>query len=80
VAAYHTATLSELVTHVAVENDRFRDGALEAFDVNCGLFSSLVLPELWKAADQARWRVPRHAQQVKVVRSAATQSASPHPT
>jgi hypothetical protein len=49
VAAYHEAQLSELVTHVAVEIDRFRDGDLDAFDVDRVLFQySRAARELWK--------------------------------
>jgi hypothetical protein len=49
VAAYHEAQLSELVTHVAVEIDRFRDGELDAFDVDRVLFQySRAAKELWK--------------------------------
>jgi hypothetical protein len=45
VAAYHEAHLSELVTHVAAAIDRFRDGDLDAFDVDRVLFHTRVLPE-----------------------------------
>ncbi|HVH94752.1 MAG TPA: hypothetical protein VM688_07530 [Nocardioidaceae bacterium] len=49
VAAYHEAKLSELVTHVAVEIDRFRDGDLDVFDVDRVLFQySRAARELWK--------------------------------
>jgi hypothetical protein len=33
VATYHEAKLAELVTHVADEIDRFRDGDLNPFDM-----------------------------------------------
>jgi hypothetical protein len=49
VAAYHEAKLSELVTHVAAAIDRFRDGDLDAFDVDRVLFQySRAARELWK--------------------------------
>jgi hypothetical protein len=38
VAAYREAQLSKLVTHVAVEIDRFRDRELDAFNVDRVLF------------------------------------------
>ena len=48
-AAYHEAKLSELVTHVAAAIDRFRDGDLDAFDVDRVLFQySRAARELWK--------------------------------
>lgn len=48
-AAYHEAKLSELVTHVAVAIDRFRDGDLDPFDVDRVLFQySRAARELWK--------------------------------
>ena len=49
VAAYHEATLAELLSHVAEAIDRFRSGELEAFDVDDVLFQySRAAKELWK--------------------------------
>ena len=49
VAAYHEACLSDLVTHVGGAIDRFRDGELDAFDVDSVLFQySRAARELWK--------------------------------
>jgi hypothetical protein len=48
VAAYHEARLSELVEHVAEAIDRFRDGELDAFDVDHVLFQySRAARDLW---------------------------------
>jgi hypothetical protein len=49
VAAYHEAALAELVAHVAGAIDRFRDGELDAFEVDHILFQySRAAKELWK--------------------------------
>jgi hypothetical protein len=49
VAAYHEAKLAELITHVAGEIDRFRQGELDPFDVDRVLFQySRAAKELWK--------------------------------
>ncbi|MBO0691766.1 MAG: hypothetical protein J2P58_02615 [Acidimicrobiaceae bacterium] len=49
VAAYHEAKLAELVTHVAGELDRFRQGELDPFSVDRVLFQySRAAKELWK--------------------------------
>ena len=49
VAAYHEAQLSALVAHVASAVDGFRDGQLDAFDVDKALFQySRAAKELWK--------------------------------
>ena len=49
VAAYHESMLSELVAHVAEAIDRFRDGELDAFEVDHVLFQySRAAKELWK--------------------------------
>ena len=48
-ATYHELKLSELVTHVAVGIDRFRDGDLDTFDADRVLFQySRAARELWK--------------------------------
>ncbi|WP_416953754.1 hypothetical protein ACNKF0_16195 [Nocardioides sp. T5] len=49
VATYHEAELAELVSHVAGAIDQFRDGDLDAFDMDCVLFQySRAAKELWK--------------------------------
>lgn len=49
VAAYHEAQLSELVAHVGGAIDRFREGELDAFEVDNVLFQySRAARELWK--------------------------------
>lgn len=49
VAAYHGAALTELVAHVADAVDRFRDGELDAFEVDHIIFQySRAAKELWK--------------------------------
>ena len=49
VAAYHGAALADLVTHVAEAIDRFREGDLDAFEVDHILFQySRAAKELWK--------------------------------
>lgn len=46
---YHGVKLAELVAHVAEATDRFRDGELDAFDVDEVLFQySRAAKELWK--------------------------------
>ena len=48
-ASYHEAMLSELVRKVATAVDRYRDGELDAFDVDRVLFQySRAAKELWK--------------------------------
>lgn len=48
-AGYHAVKLAELVAHVAEATDRFRDGELDAFDVDEVLFQySRAAKELWK--------------------------------
>jgi hypothetical protein len=49
VAAYHEAELAVLVQRVGTAIDRFRDGELDAFDVDQVLFQySRAAKELWK--------------------------------
>jgi hypothetical protein len=49
VAAYHSAALAELVTHVVKAIDRYREGVLDAFEVDHILFQySRAAKELWK--------------------------------
>jgi hypothetical protein len=49
VATYYEARLAELVAHVAEAIDRFRDGEVNAFDVDRVLFQySRAARELWK--------------------------------
>lgn len=49
VAAYHEAALGELVTHVAAFIDDFRNGDLDAFEVDRALFQyARAAKELWK--------------------------------
>ncbi len=49
VGSYHEARLADLVTHVADAIDRFRDGEVDAFDVDHVLFQySRAAKELWK--------------------------------
>ncbi len=49
VAAYHEARLSELVLQVAKTIDRFRNGELDAFEVDQVFFQySRAAKELWK--------------------------------
>lgn len=49
VAGCHEARLSELVAEVAAAIDRFRDGELDAFEVDHVLFQySRATKELWK--------------------------------
>jgi hypothetical protein len=49
VAAYHQAKLAELLTHVADAVDRFRDGEVDAFEVDHVLFQySRAAKEIWK--------------------------------
>lgn len=49
VAAYHGAALAELVAHVADAVDRFRNGELDAFEVDHVIFQySRAAKELWK--------------------------------
>jgi hypothetical protein len=49
VAAYHEAALGELVAHVAAAIDDFRNGDLDAFEVDRALFHySRAAKELWK--------------------------------
>jgi hypothetical protein len=49
VAAYHESQLAELVQRVGAAIDRFRDGELDAFDVDQVLFQySRAAKELWK--------------------------------
>ena len=49
VASYHLASLAELVAHVADAVDRFRDGEIDAFDVDHVLFQySRAAKELWR--------------------------------
>jgi hypothetical protein len=49
VAAYHEEQLFELIAHVAVEIDRFREGDLDAFDADRVLFRySRAARDLWK--------------------------------
>ena len=48
-AAYYEAQLSKLITHGAVEIDRFRNGDLEAFHLDRVWFTySRAARELWK--------------------------------
>ena len=49
VAAYHETALGELVAHVATAIDGFRNGDLDAFEVDRALFQySRGAKELWK--------------------------------
>jgi hypothetical protein len=49
VAAYQDAALAELIEHVAEAIDRFREGELDAFEVDHILFQySRAAKELWK--------------------------------
>jgi hypothetical protein len=49
VAAYHVAALAELIAHVAEAINRFREGELDAFEVDHILFQySRAAKELWK--------------------------------
>lgn len=49
VAEYHETQLAKLVARVAEASDRFRDGELNAFDVDHVLFQySRAAKELWK--------------------------------
>ena len=49
VASYHESNLAGLVAHVAEATDRFRNGELNAFDVDEVLFQySRAAKELWK--------------------------------
>jgi hypothetical protein len=49
VTAYHEARLSDVIGHVADAIDRFRDGELDAFEVDRVLFQySRAAKELWK--------------------------------
>jgi hypothetical protein len=49
VVGYHEAMLSELVRKVATAVDRYRDGELDAFEVDRVLFQySRAAKELWK--------------------------------
>jgi hypothetical protein len=49
VAAYHEAMLAGLVAHVADAIDRFRNGELDAFDVDHVVFRySRAATDLWK--------------------------------
>jgi hypothetical protein len=49
VAQYHQAQLGDLVAHVGEALDRYRAGALDAFDVDRVLFQySRAAKELWK--------------------------------
>jgi hypothetical protein len=49
VAAYHEASVAELLTHVASAMDRFRAGEMDAFDAHHVLFQySRAAKELWK--------------------------------
>lgn len=49
VAAYHQSHLARLLTHVADAMDRFRDGEIDAFEVDHVLFQySRAAKELWK--------------------------------
>jgi hypothetical protein len=49
VAAYHEAALGELVAHVAAAIDDFRNGDLDAFEVDRAVFQySRAAKELWK--------------------------------
>jgi hypothetical protein len=49
VAAYHEAALGELVMHVAAVIDDFRNGDLDAFEVDRALFQyARAAKELWK--------------------------------
>jgi hypothetical protein len=54
VADHHEARLAELVTRVAGEIDRFRQGELDPFDVDRVLFQySRAAKELWKYCNLA---------------------------
>lgn len=60
VAAYHQANLAELLTHVADAMDRFRDGDVDAFEVDHVLFQySRAAKELWKFCNLGTSRSPR---------------------
>lgn len=49
VAEYHCAELEGLLVHVAEAVDRYREGELDAFDVDQVLFQySRAAKELWK--------------------------------
>jgi hypothetical protein len=49
VAAYHEASLGDLIEHVARTIDRFRAGELDAFAADLALFQySRSAKELWK--------------------------------
>ena len=54
VAACHEAALGELVAHVAAAIDGFRNGDLDAFEVDRALFQySRGAKELWKFCNMA---------------------------
>ena len=60
-AAYHEATLSELVAHVAEAIDRFRADELNAFDVDHVLFQySRAVKELWKFCNLTDVEITAH--------------------
>jgi hypothetical protein len=69
VAAYHQAKLAELLTHVADAVDRFRDGELDAFEVDHVVFQySRAAKELWKFCNLGNVEITAH----QVAEAAAT--------
>jgi hypothetical protein len=61
VAAYHQANLAELLTHVADAMDRFRDGEVDAFEVDHVLFQySRAAKELWKFCNLGNIEIAAH--------------------
>jgi hypothetical protein len=61
VAAYHEATLAELVAHVAEAIDRFRAGELDAFTVDHVLFQySRAAKGLWRFCNMTNVEITAH--------------------
>jgi hypothetical protein len=61
VAAYHRAKLAELLTHVADAMDGFRDGDVDAFEVDHVLFQySRAAKELWKFCNLGNIEIAAH--------------------
>ena len=59
--SYHEARLADLVTHVADAIDRFRDGEVDAFDVDHVLFQySRAAKELWKFCNMGDVEMTAH--------------------
>jgi hypothetical protein len=61
VAGYHLVSLADLVAHVADAVDRFRDGEIDAFDVDQVLFQySRAAKELWKFCNMVDVEMTAH--------------------